>query len=352
MRKKPLALVALLAVGLGGSSLTMPLDAARVGVVPPQSPLTTNAILAWTMNFCAAVDDFSPLYVDNTAGSRPAAHPLFLAGATEIIGAWACLYASGITKAEVTRNTFAHHSFDAVMERPLLSGEKIKTEARLVGVGVRRSGGHFVSRFRHADEAGAVVSTSWWGGILVGYQGDQGSPAATDHYLPEEQAPSPPEIAVLSSPTFEIITQTLLVSAAQAHLWDACIRDPRNAKAASSDINVHTNMSFAEKAGLKGRTLNGLCLLGIAMTCVLKMTSVAESWEGLKRVGGIFGAPVLMLFDPVSLEVSITGRGPNAEGDEVILFSVATTEGKSAIRSGYILVSATAASSWWGSSRM
>ena len=80
-----------------------------------------------------------------------------------------------------------------------------------------------------------LSSTAW--------QGDQGSPAATDHYLPEEQAPSPPEIAVLS-PTFEIITQTLLVSAAQAHLWDACIRDPRNAKAASSDINVHTNMSF------------------------------------------------------------------------------------------------------------
>jgi acyl dehydratase len=256
-----------------------------------------------------------------------------------------------VTKAEVTKNTFAHHSFDAVVHgRPLLSDERIQTEATLIGIGSRKSGGHFVSRFRHTDEAGAVVCTSWWGGILIGYQAEQGS---ADRYLEGEQCPPPPQItAVPQQEEVAHMSQTLHVSPAHAHIWDACIRDPRNAKAASSDINVHTNMAFAEKAGSRGRTLNGLCLLGIAMTNILSMTSVAESWEGLKRVGCVFGAAVILRFEQVALEVCITGRGPNAEGDEVILFDVITSEGKQAIRGGYVVVDASFVSNWWGSSRM
>ena len=72
----------------------MPLDASLVGIEPKQSPLITNAILTWSMNYVAcAVPTYIPMekkYFDNTNDAKPPPlHPLFVASVQEVIGAWA-----------------------------------------------------------------------------------------------------------------------------------------------------------------------------------------------------------------------------------------------------------------------
>lgn len=310
----------------------MPLSSAHVGSAPVQSPLRTHALLPWTMNFSAACGELRPCFVDNSGGQVPQVHPLFLAGCAEIVGAWACVYHAGMTKAEVIKHTFAHHSFDGIFHRRLESGAEVETVVSLAGVGRHRSGGHFVTSFRHSDRSG-LMGESWWGGVLLG------APADVDFYSsspPPRLKPSTSSAALVPAGT----ERTLELPASQAHIWDSCIRDPRRPKAKSSDINPHTNVDFARKAGLQARTLNGLCVLALALEAVLDMAGCSAPWPLVRRVACEFGSPVFIDFAPVKLIVRILDSGVStSNGVEVLCFEVLTVDGKRGVRNGYIELS-------------
>jgi hypothetical protein len=65
-------------------------------------------------------------------------------------------------------------------------------------------------------------------------------------------------------------SETVLVPPGMAHVFDSCIRDPRNLKSASADLNVHTNLRLARAAQLEGCTLNGMALLCLVLPGVLR----------------------------------------------------------------------------------
>jgi hypothetical protein len=314
----------------------MPLCASRVGDHPKESPMRTDTILAWTMNFVAGCGPrgFTRQFVDNS-GDHPEVHPLFLASCQEIVGAWACLYHAGVTKPEVLRSTFLHYSLDLLFMRALAVGEVVNTTVTLAGVGQRRSGGHFVSHMAHCDVGGNLVGESWWGGILLGYQGVEGK-----RYILE-----PPPRIEPTAWTRSDECVTVKVDPAAAHIWDACIRNPRQSKAASSDINTHTNIAFARKAGLPERTLNGLCVLALALPWVIDaVTKDQANVARVIRVACLFSAPVFLAFEPISLEVRVLNtsichavRGNHGTGEVVVaIFEVVNPEGKAAIRQGYV----------------
>ena len=149
----------------------MPLHATAVSLRPKESPLQNTLHLAWAMNFAAAAslggEPLAP-FVNNAAGRVPAVHPLFLASCLEVVGAWACVYLAGMSKAEVVRHTFAHHTFDTVHLRELRAGESLTSTVELDSVSWRPSGGRFTARFEHRDAQGRACCESWWGGVLLG----------------------------------------------------------------------------------------------------------------------------------------------------------------------------------------
>lgn len=283
------------------------------------------------MNFVAGISPSSlPLgqeWFDNSGDDHPLPlHPLFLASTREIIGAWAALYSTDVTKEEVIAHTFVHHSFDAVFHREAVVDRTYRTDVTLVGVGARRSGGHFVTECTncHVDGGRRPIGTSWWGGIVLGLP-VEGADRHMDGRMPP---PRPQRPAGVST------TTTIVIPPSQAHLFDACIRDPRHPKAKSSDINVHTNVAFAKKAGLDGRTLNGLALLGYVLPFLAR--HAGKEVRRLSSVGVTFGAPVMLAWEPVALSLHMLAIVP-AGGDKLTVhFEVKTGEGGRAIRDGFV----------------
>jgi hypothetical protein len=188
----------------------MPLRSSLVGTRPKESPLLTDTSLTWTMNFCAGARCNDRDYYDNEGGKQPQVHPFFLASCAEIIGAWACVYACGVTKPEIVKHTFAHHTFHAIFRRPIRSGERILTDVQMTGIGQKRSGAHFYCCCDSVDELGQSVGTSYWGGVLLGATTD-----GPDNYNASPPTPCP---TPTNGTTFERVVS---VSSLQAHIWDA-----------------------------------------------------------------------------------------------------------------------------------
>lgn len=324
----------------------MPLSSAFVGQSPKESPIHTHATLTWAMNFAAGCDAIRPCFLDNRDGRIPAVHPLFLAGATEIIGFWACVYASGVTKPEAIRHTVAHHSFDGIFYDELRADELAKTVVSLAGAGSRKSGDHFLAHFAHhrvaeakaldVDGVGAAVGLigeSWWGGILLGLK-------SVDD---ERYVSQPPERRRIRESSAQGLQEwQLTVPSRQAHVWDACIRDPRRPKAKSSDINPHTNVDFANRAGLPARTLNGLCVLAYALSPILETVQGlrrADSWPIVRRIACTFTSPVYVDYEDTNLNLRILSSGPAEDervGSFIVLFEVIATSGATVLRDGYL----------------
>eukprot|EP00943_MAST-04B_sp_MAST-4B-sp1_P002241 g2241.t1 len=342
----------------------MPLDAALVGVEPKQSPLVTNAILTWSMNYVAgSVPSYLPIekkYFDNTISNKPPPlHPLFVASVQEVIGAWAALYASGVTKIEVIRHPFIHYTYDAIFYDTGLSGDILSTKVHLVEVGNHRSGGHFLTSNTTRNQNGYLINKSWWGGIVLGLN----TVDLKESYI--EQPPLRPKpsksnlqdkrhgVAVFSS-LIESNYYDIDIPATQAHLFDGCIRDPRNVKAPSSDINTHTSLDFALKGGLDGRNLNGMCLLSFVFAYISYKLQDAVKKKKLKyknkildeqiniklnKVGATFGAPVILGFIPIRVVLEIVSEMYDMETNTVTIhFNVLTNKNAKAIKDGYFIV--------------
>lgn len=305
--------------------------ASTVGNVPKESPLERDLILPWTMNFAAACNERDPVFYDNTkeAGDRLLVHPVFLSGCVEIIGFWASLYASGISKEEVIKHSPAHYGFDAIFHRPMYAGEIVTTNLCLAGMGQRKSGTHFVTRQETLSKSsGEVLCTSYWEGIVMKFT-DQVGP---DSYPAELNPVTPPP---RPSPGTAVSREIPLpISPLAAHIWDGCIRDPRNPKAKSSDINPHTNLNFALKGGFPGRNLHGSGTVGLALTELLKHCAPGRIAD-VRRLGCIFGSPVTLWYEDMTLTIQVKTE-PSLP--DVLFFEVITPEGKTAVRNGYCVL--------------
>lgn len=322
----------------------MPLDATRVGIEPKESPMITHAALTWTMNFAAGCREIIPLFADNTHARVPVVHPLFLASCSEIIGAWGCLYAAGVTKPEVIKHTFVHWKFDSVFHRLLSSDETVTTRITLAGIGNHRSGGHFSTKFVNMLDrgggggGGVLLSESWWDGIVLGL-------AASGKDCYRDQPPPRLEVTNADHLSSDTSSAVIVATSDTAHVWDACIRNPRQLKAKSADINVHTNVGFAQKAGLPARTVNGLTVLALAVSKLLEMIGHPRAWSLVRRIACTFGAPVYIAYETVELRLIIAESGVSSKKPDdddaaapvkVVRFDVVTARGKKAVRDGYL----------------
>ncbi|GBG28864.1 Hypothetical Protein FCC1311_050852 [Hondaea fermentalgiana] len=266
----------------------------------------------WTMNFAASCDDVADAFMDTTDDRTPLVHPVFMPACVEVVSAFASLYAAGVTKEEITKHTFLHHFCDTTFERPMLASGQVRTETALVRVEQKRKGVFTGTKFSHYDADNILISTGYFGGVVDGLQGADAAKATT-------VAEVPGRIDFPPADAFDE-TEIIDIPPTAAHIFDACIRNPRKLKSKNSDINVHTSIGFAKKAGLLARTMNGLGVLGRVVSLLLK-TRCNDDPTLLRRMCCTFSSPLFLRKEVVPLLVRIADRVTKEHG-RVIFFQV------------------------------
>ena len=282
----------------------MPLNTKIVG--QRSKSFTHDVDARWIMAYAAGLGDTQATYLDTQAGTV-VAHPLF-----PVCLEWPvildCATIPGsetATPEERARGVHAAHDLHIV--RPIRAGEKLTTQATIIGIRKIKPGAAQTLRLDTIDEAGELVSRTYQLSISRGVDvlGDADAwetPPATPHLDGLEGSKR-----CLQMP----------IAAGAAHTYTECARiwNP-----------IHTDRRVALAAGLPDIILHGTATLALAVSKLIE--EVVGSPARLTRVGGRFSAMVLM---PSVLTLVIHGQRAGMVG-----FSVLTDEGKTAFSNGYL----------------
>lgn len=285
----------------------MPLDSAIVGAT---SDLAANDIDArWTMAYAAALGDMLPCYVDTLHPEQLLAHPLF-----PVCFEWPVFVGSrnrvasrALKPEEAARGVHATH--DLILNRPIRPPERLWTRLTIAGVERRTPGAYQLTRMDTIDASGATVCTSWYGTIYLGV-------AVAG---PDRPAPEAPEAATPQSSVGASLRETKVkISAGIAHVYTECARifNP-----------IHTDAAAAKRAGLPSIILHGTATLALAVSQVVESEADGDP-SRVNRIAGRFGAMVPM---PSELKMRIVARDESGA-----FFDALTSEGKPAIRNGFV----------------
>ncbi len=293
----------------------MPLDSALVGTMG--EPVLHAIDARWLMAYAAGLGDTLPCYLDTLRPEGIISHPLF-----PVCCEWPALLAmrgravaTALTADEHLRAVHATH--DLVIHRSVRPGDQLTTRATIVGVERRKPGAYQVTRLDTTDATGALVCSTWQGGLYR-----EVDVAGPDR--PASDLPSVPHTkAVHNGVRAE---SPLPISALAAHVYTECARiwNP-----------VHTDTAVAARAGLPGLILHGTATLALAVSQVVEIEANNDP-QRIRRIAGRFGAMVLM---PSEITIRILSREVTAEGD-VVYFEVRNDKGQPAVRDGLMVLQA------------
>ncbi len=282
----------------------MPLNTKIVG---QQSKSFTHDVDArWIMAYAAGLGDTQATYLDTQAGTV-VAHPLF-----PVCLEWPvildCATVPGsetATPEERARGVHAAHDLHIV--RPIRAGEKLTTQATIIGIRKIKPGAAQTIRLDTIDAAGDLVSRTYQLSISRG----------VDVLGEADVWETPPETPRLDGLEGAERRLKMPVATGTAHTYTECARiwNP-----------IHTDRQIALAAGLPDIILHGTATLALAVSRLIE--EVVGSPTRVRRVGGRFSAMVLM---PSVLTLVIHGQRAGMVG-----FSVLTDEGKTAFSNGYL----------------
>ncbi len=282
----------------------MPLNSKLVG--QQTKSFTHDVDARWIMAYAAGLGDTQATYLDTHAGTV-VAHPLF-----PVCLEWPvildCATVPGsetVTPEERARGVHAAHDLHIV--RPIRAGEKLTTQATIIGIRKIKPGAAQTIRLETIDEAGELVSRTYQLSISRG----------VDVLGEADVWETPPETPRLDGLEGAERRLKMPVAAGAAHTYTECARiwNP-----------IHTDRQIALAAGLPDIILHGTATLALAVSKLIE--EVVGSPARVSRVGGRFSAMVLM---PSVLTLVIHGQRAGMVG-----FSVLTDEGKTAFSNGYL----------------
>ncbi len=282
------------------------MDSTMVGM---QSATLTHVVDArWLMAYGAGLGDLNPRCMD-TAAQRVTAHPLF-----PVCLEWPVILATrelrgheSTTAAERARGVHAAH--DLHLYRPIRAGERLSTQATVIGLAAIKPGAAQTLRLDTRDEQGELICRTYHLGISRGVE-------VTGEPLSLEQAPAIPQPG--SSATLLGTRQDISVAAGAAHVYTECARiwNP-----------IHTDRAVALAAGLPDIILHGTATLALALTRLVD-TYLAGDPTRVTRVGGRFTAMVLM---PSTLTLEV-----HSHDESTLFFTVYTQNGEAAFSQGFL----------------
>lgn len=282
----------------------MPLNSKLVG--QQTKSFTHDVDARWIMAYAAGLGDTHSAYLDTQAGTI-VAHPLF-----PVCLEWPvildCATVPGsetATPEERARGVHAAHDLHIV--RPIRAGEKLTTQATIIGIRKMKPGAAQTIRLDTIDAAGDLVSRTYQLSISRG----------VDVLGEADVWETPPETPRLDGLEGAERRLKMPVATGTAHTYTECARiwNP-----------IHTDRQIALAAGLPDIILHGTATLALAVSKLIE--EVVGSPTRVRRVGGRFSAMVLM---PSVLTLVIHGQRAGMVG-----FSVLTDEGKTAFSNGYL----------------
>jgi acyl dehydratase len=284
----------------------MPLNTEILGAAT--APLQHCVDARWLMAYAAGLGDLNPRYMD-TQDQAVIGHPVFpvclewpvILNTRDMAGA------QSLTAAESARGVHAAH--DLHIYRPVRDGDKLNTQATMIGVHPIKPGAAYTMRLDTTDGTGELVARTYQLGIYRGVE-IVGAAGAT------EQAPELPRLAQLDDPD----TFSIFVPAGSAHTYTECARiwNP-----------IHTDRAVALSAGLPDIILHGTATLALAVSKIVDFYADGDATR-VSRLGGRFSAMVLM-----PSTITLQAR----RVDDVVSFQVLTDKAQPAISSGFVCLS-------------
>ena len=282
----------------------MPLSSRLVG--QKSKAFTHDVDARWIMAYAAGLGDTHGAYFDTRAGTV-IAHPLF-----PVCLEWPVILDCGTVPGSETatpeeRARGVHAAHDLHILRPIRAGEKLTTQATIIGITKIRPGAAQTMRLDTIDERGELVSRTYQLSISRGVD-------VLDEGDSLEKPPATPGLDGLDGIEKRL---RIPIATGAAHTYTECARiwNP-----------IHTDRRFALAAGLPDIILHGTATLALAVSRIVE--EVVGNPARVRRIGGRFSAMVMM---PSVLTLVIHGRQPGMVG-----FSVLTDDGNTAFSNGFL----------------
>ena len=283
----------------------MPLNTAVVG--GRSKSFVHDVDARWLMAYAAGLGDFGPAYTA-TESRSVVGHPVF-----PVCLEWpAILDCANITGAQSAsaeeRTRGVHAAHDLHIHRPIRAGERLTTQATVVGLEQIKPGAAQTTRLDTYDTDGELVSQTYQLGITRGVE-VIGNPAPVAEL---------PELPRLVSPQKADLRFEMPVSAQAAHIYTECARiwNP-----------IHTDRAVALAAGLPDIILHGTATMALAVSKIVEEILQGDSTR-VTRLGGRFSAMVLM---PSTITLAVHGNR-----DGVVSYTVFTEDGQAAFSQGFL----------------
>ncbi|HSU91829.1 MAG TPA: MaoC/PaaZ C-terminal domain-containing protein [Sporolactobacillaceae bacterium] len=291
----------------------MPLASSIVNAA--SEPVSSEIDARWTMAYAAALGDSLSAYMDTLRPSEFVAHPMF-----PVCFEWPLIVAmrrffktNSLTDEEATRGVHATH--DLIIHRTIRPPETLRTRLVVAGVERRKPGAYQLTRLDTTDARNAPVCTSLYGSIYRGV-GVEGLDRPADISMPPA---APADASARPRDEFKI-----QVPAGMAHVYTECARifNP-----------IHTEAALARTAGLPAIILHGTATLALAVSRIVESRPQSDPTR-VSRIACRFGAMVTM---PSTLTLRIFADTPRDTASSAgVFFEVLNSEGKLAIRDGFI----------------
>lgn len=268
----------------------------------------------WTMAYSAALDDYSPAYLDTTRPEGVVAHPIF-----PVCPEWPVIVSTreksvelGVDHAEILTSVHATH--DLTIHRLVRPGDVLTTSLEMVGLVQKSPGAMSSTRLSTVDAQGKPVATSTQNGIYLTIPTD--GPDITD-----PNPPTPLAVERLGDPAEVVV----LLSAGAAHTYTECARiwNP-----------IHTDKAVALAAGLPDIILHGTANLAHGVSAVVKMRAGGDP-SLIRRVACRFAAMVRL---PSTITVRVWEMVEHDSGLAAVAFEVLNESGDPAVKDGVCLI--------------
>ncbi len=283
----------------------MPYSSSLIGLT--SRPEACEVDNRWAMNYAASIADESEILYDTRGGSVPV-HPLFLSH-PEWESQKLIRGKLGLTEAELSKGVQVMQ--DTQIFKPLISGIRTVTTAKLIGVHRHRAGAFATMQNDTSTEAGELLATTISGAIFrdVAVEG-------------EDRPPALPARPALGQTIGERVVRTIEVGATACHVYSECARiwNP-----------IHTDLGIAETAGLPGLILHGTATIAMAVSAISDAVTGGDP-RFVSRVSAELRAMVIV---PTALTLSYQLYKAD-DGGQVAAYELATQSGDLAIKNGIV----------------
>ncbi|MDF1590404.1 MAG: MaoC/PaaZ C-terminal domain-containing protein [Desulfobacterales bacterium] len=264
-------------------------------------------------NYAAAVQDNNPRYFDDRGDAEIVSHPMFAVAVTWPVLSRLETYIDAKEFPKEVLMTQVHYSEHLVLHRLIRPGDELSLTGILQALLPHRAGTHAIIRLDAKDRNGDPVFTEYIGAMLRGVDCGKGGRAGEIPLLPEND-----------NETEVLWASDIHIDPLRPYIYDGC---------SNIEFPIHTSPKFAAMVGLPGIILQGTATLAYAVRELVnneadnepaRIAEIACRFSGMIRPG-------------TDIKVCCTGKKSHEHFTDVF-FEVYNSEGKKAIRAGYVKI--------------